>query len=112
MKLLKLMLAMAIVLAAVLTLASCGGCEHEYGETVTAAPTCTKEGVKTFACALCGDTYSARITRMHNDANVLCLGARVTGSALALDIVDSFLGAEFEGGRHSIRVEMINNFDK
>jgi ribose 5-phosphate isomerase B len=67
---------------------------------------------KGIRAALCGDTYSARITRMHNDANVLCLGARVTGFALALDIVDSFLGAEFEGGRHSIRVEMINNFDK
>ncbi|MBQ8880333.1 MAG: ribose 5-phosphate isomerase B [Clostridia bacterium] len=62
--------------------------------------------------ALCGDTFSARITRMHNDANVLCIGARVIGSHLALDIVDSFLGAEFEGGRHKIRVDMINELDK
>ncbi len=62
--------------------------------------------------ALCGDTFSARITRAHNDANVLCIGARVTGTHLALDIVDSFLGGEFEGGRHAIRVGMINALDK
>ena len=66
---------------------------------------------RSIRAALCGDTYSARITRMHNDANVLCIGARVTGSHLALDIVDSFLGAEFEGGRHVIRVNMINELD-
>lgn len=62
--------------------------------------------------ALCSDTFSARMTRMHNDANVLCLGARVTGYGLALDIVDSFLGAEYEGGRHAIRVDMIMGFEK
>lgn len=56
--------------------------------------------------ALCSDTYSARMTRAHNDANVLCMGARVIGSCLALDIVDSFLAAEFEGGRHKTRVDM------
>ena len=56
--------------------------------------------------ALCADTYSARLTRMHNDANVLCIGALVTGSALALDIVDQFVSAEFEGGRHKVRVDM------
>jgi len=57
--------------------------------------------------ALCGDTYSARLTRQHNDSNVLCMGARVIGSCLALDIVDQFLGAEYEGGRHAIRVGMM-----
>ena len=67
---------------------------------------------KGIRAAHCSDTFSARMTRMHNDANVLCIGARVTGSGLALDIVDSFLGAEFEGGRHSIRVAMINDLDK
>ncbi len=56
--------------------------------------------------ALCADTYSARLTRMHNDANVLCIGALVVGSALAIDIVDSFVNAEFEGGRHKTRVDM------
>ena len=62
--------------------------------------------------ALCGDTYSAKMTRCHNDANVLCIGARVTGSCLALDIVDAFLGAEYEGGRHAIRVGMMADIEK
>lgn len=58
--------------------------------------------------ALCSETYSARFTRMHNDANVLCMGARVIGPGLAKDIVDSFLTTEFEaGGRHEERVKMI-----
>ena len=57
--------------------------------------------------ALCSDTFSARMTRMHNDANVLCLGARVIGECLATDILDAFLGAEFEGGRHAVRVDMM-----
>ena len=62
---------------------------------------------KGIRAALCSDTYSAKMTRVHNDANVLCLGARVTGSCLALDILDAFLGAEFEGGRHALRVGMM-----
>ena len=63
---------------------------------------------KGIRAALCSDTYSARLTRNHNDANVMCLGARVIGSCLAMDIVDAFLGAEFEGGRHGVRVGMID----
>ena len=62
---------------------------------------------KGIRAALCSDTYSAKMTRAHNDANVLCMGARVIGSCLATDIVDSFLSAEYEGGRHAIRVAMI-----
>lgn len=61
--------------------------------------------------ALCSDTYSARMTRCHNDANILCMGARVIGSCLALDIVDAFLSAEFEGGRHAVRVKMIEDIE-
>ena len=61
--------------------------------------------------ALCSDTYSARMTRCHNDANLLCMGARVIGSCLALDIVDAFLGAEFEGGRHAVRVDMMMDIE-
>ena len=57
--------------------------------------------------ALCTDTFSARMTRMHNDSNVLCLGERVTGTGLALDIVDTWLNTEFEGGRHQKRIDMI-----
>lgn len=62
--------------------------------------------------AVCGDTFSARMTRMHNDANVLCIGARVIGPGLAKDIVDLFLDAEFEGGRHKVRVDMITDIEK
>ena len=57
--------------------------------------------------ALCSDTYSAKMTRQHNDANVLCMGARVIGSCLAMDIVDAFLENEFEGGRHAVRLELM-----
>ena len=62
---------------------------------------------KGIRAAVCSDTYSARMTRCHNDANVLCIGARVIGSCLALDIVDAFLSAEYEGGRHDIRLGMM-----
>jgi len=58
-------------------------------------------------CGVCSDTFSARMIRMHNDANMLSLGARVVGEGLALEIVDAFLSAEFEGGRHATRVAMI-----
>ena len=61
--------------------------------------------------ALCGDTYSARFTRMHNDANVLCMGANVVGGGLAFDIIDAFLSNEFEGGRHKVRVDMVMGFE-
>ena len=62
--------------------------------------------------ALASDTFSARMTRAHNDANVLCLGARVIGVCLAEDIIDAFLGAEFEGGRHQTRVDMMMELEK
>ena len=55
--------------------------------------------------ALCGDCYSAEMTRRHNDANIVALGARVVGPGLALKIVDTFLDTSFEGGRHARRVE-------
>jgi ribose 5-phosphate isomerase B len=63
--------------------------------------------VKGIRCGVCSDTFSARMIREHNDANMLSLGARVIGLGLALDIVDAFLNAEFEGGRHATRVDMI-----
>lgn len=55
----------------------------------------------------CTDTFTARMTRMHNNSNILCLGERITGVGLALDIVDIWLKTEFEGGRHQIRINMI-----
>ena len=60
---------------------------------------------KGIRAACCSDTFSARLTREHNDANVLCIGARVIGECLAEDIVESFLTNEFEGGRHQRRVD-------
>ena len=57
--------------------------------------------------AACSDTFSARMSRRHNDANVLCIGARVVGVGLAEDLVRAFLEAEFEGGRHQRRVDKI-----
>ena len=61
--------------------------------------------------ALCADTFSAKMTRRHNDANVLCMGARVIGPCLAEDIVDIFLENEFEGGRHKVRVDMMADIE-
>ena len=55
----------------------------------------------------CTDTYSASMTRMHNDSNILCLGERITGKGLALDIVETWLNTDFEGGRHKKRLDMI-----
>ena len=62
--------------------------------------------------AHCTDTFSARLTRQHNDSNVLCLGERITGSGLALDIVKEWLNTSFEGGRHQHRVDIINKLDR
>lgn len=65
--------------------------------------------IKGIRAACCSDTFSARLTRNHNNANVLCLGGRVVGPGLALDLVDNFVGAEFEGGRHQRRIDMLEN---
>ena len=62
---------------------------------------------KGIRASLCSDTYSARMTRKHNNSNVLCLGERVIGPGLALDIVDEWLVTDFEGGRHERRVNML-----
>lgn len=63
--------------------------------------------VKGVRAALCTNTSMARLTREHNDANVLAIGARMVGDVLALEMVDTFLGTEFEGGRHANRVAKI-----
>lgn len=60
--------------------------------------------------ALCSDAESARLTRSHNDANVLCLGARMLPYDTILCIVDAFLSTPFSGGRHQRRVEMLEKF--
>ena len=60
--------------------------------------------------ACCTDTFSARMTRMHNDANILCLGGRVVGAGLACDMVELFVTTEFEGGgRHTKRISKFDD---
>jgi len=68
--------------------------------------------VKGIRAANCGDCYSAELTRRHNDANILALGARVLGEGLALKIVDTFLDTPFEGGRHAKRIAMFADIEE
>ena len=63
-------------------------------------------------CALVRDSFSARLTKEHNNANIIALGGRVTGTELAADIVDSWMNAEFQGGRHQGRIDIISSFEK
>lgn len=62
--------------------------------------------------AHCHDVYSAEMTKRHNNANVICMGGRVIGRELAFKIVDAWLGAEFEGGRHQTRIDKIHALEK
>ena len=62
--------------------------------------------------ALCHSEYDAKMTRAHNNSNVLCMGGRTTGVEIALVMVDAFLSGEFEGGRHAGRVEKIMALEK
>ena len=67
---------------------------------------------KGIRAACCENTFSARMTRMHNDANVLCFGERVIGYGLAMDVLNAWLHAEFEGGRHQRRVDLMTEIEK
>lgn len=67
--------------------------------------------VKGVRCALCHDVYSAKVTRQHNDSNVLAMGERVIGPGLAREIAEVWLTTEFEGGRHARRVEKITQYE-
>lgn len=67
---------------------------------------------KGIRAALCSDVYSAKMTKVHNNANVICLGGRVTGRELAFMIVDAWLNAEFEGGRHEQRIAKIHKIEE
>lgn len=66
---------------------------------------------KGIRAACCENTFSAKMTRAHNDSNILCLGARVIGYGLALDMIDLFVETEFMGERHQKRVDMLNALD-
>lgn len=68
--------------------------------------------VKGIRACVCSDYFSAKYTRIHNDANVLCLGARVIGVGTAIELVDVFLNTQFEkGGRHQRRVDLISKLE-
>lgn len=62
--------------------------------------------------AVCSEPYSARLTKQHNNANIIAFGARVVGAELAKMILDEFFEAEFEGGRHQRRVDMISDIER
>ena len=68
--------------------------------------------VKGIRACVCSEPYTAKLSRMHNNSNVLAFGARVVGSELAKMIVDEWLNAEFEGGRHQRRVDMIMEIER
>ncbi len=68
--------------------------------------------IKGIRAAHVTDTYSARMTKEHNDANVICLGERITGCDLALEIVNAYLEASFQGGRHETRVNKVMALEK
>jgi ribose 5-phosphate isomerase B len=68
--------------------------------------------VKGIRAALCHDVFSARVTRQHNNSNVLTMGARVIGIEVAREIVRTWLGGEFEGGRHQRRVNKITDLEE
>ncbi len=67
--------------------------------------------VKGIRAAVCSDHFSAKFTRLHNDANILCLGGRVIGPGVANEMVDLFIDTEYEGGRHAARVQMIADIE-
>lgn len=68
--------------------------------------------IKGIRAAVCSDYFSAKYTRLHNDANVLCFGGRVVGAGLALELVDVFLNTEYEGGaRHERRLQLIREIE-
>ena len=67
--------------------------------------------VKGVRAAVCSDTTTAHLVKEHNNANIIAFGARIVGTELARDIVDSYLNAEFEGGRHQRRVDMIHEIE-
>lgn len=68
--------------------------------------------IKGVRAVVCSDCYTAKLSREHNNTNILALGSRVVGLDLAKMIIDSWLGAEFEGGRHATRVDMLSRIEE
>ena len=67
---------------------------------------------KGIRAGVCGDTESAKLTRMHNNSNVLCIGARITGEVLALETLDAWIYSEFQGNRHQNRIDKISKYEE
>lgn len=68
--------------------------------------------VRGIRAACCSDHFSAKYTRLHNDANILCMGGRVVGAGVACELVELFLNTEFEGGRHAVRIDEIAKIEE
>lgn len=68
--------------------------------------------VKGIRAAVCTDVFSAKASRRHNNANILCMGERVIGSGVAWEILEAFFASEFEGGRHKRRIDKISDYEK
>lgn len=66
---------------------------------------------KGIRAALCSDSFSAKFTRLHNNSNVMCMGARVLGTGLACELAEIFVTTEFEGGRHQRRIDLITEIE-
>lgn len=72
----------------------------------------TANKVKGIRCALCGDVFSAKATRNHNNSNMLAMGQRVIGEGLAIEILHAFFDSEYEGGRHDLRIEKMMAYEE
>ncbi len=68
--------------------------------------------IKGIRASLCADHFSTKYTRLHNDANIMCMGARTLGVGVALELVQLFVDTPFEGGRHALRVDMIRKMEE
>ena len=89
-----------------------GGAEGKYEKGILVCGTgigmsMAANKVKGIRAACCSDHFSAKYTRLHNDANILCMGGRVIGPGVAVELVELFLTTEFEGGRHAARIAQI-----
>lgn len=67
--------------------------------------------IKGIRAALCSDSFSAKYTRLHNDSNVMCMGARTLGQGLGVELAEIFLTTGFEGGRHQNRIDLITKLE-